>query len=114
MGRKKKFEEGTADAFRLKKIQKITKADVQAIVDEIRNNYTIAKNDYDNAIDKEQAEKIEKQYFKENGKDIDLIKKYGKDYFNLQPGVRSIIGPIFFNTDCIKFSKSAPIRKRKK
>ena len=36
-----------------------------------------------------------------NGKDIDLIKKYGNDYSNLQPGVRAIIGPIYFNTDCI-------------
>ncbi len=98
MGRKKKFEEGTAEAFKKKTdINKITKEDASAIMKELDDSYVSYRERYDKAESKEEKDSIEKEYLTENAKTIDRIKYVGARYDELQPGVRSIIGDVFFN-----------------
>ena len=50
MARRKKYKEGTAEAFRNKKdISKITLLEAQAIIKEIDTIYTKYRSQYDNA-----------------------------------------------------------------
>lgn len=98
MGRKKKFEEGTADAFRMKKdLSKITIDDAKAIMLELDKSYTSYKIKWDNADNNDEKQKIETEYLSKNSKDIDRIKYVCKNYWDLIPGLMSIIDDVYYN-----------------
>lgn len=98
MGRKKKFEEGTADAFRMKKdLSKITIDDAKAIMLELDKSYTSYKTKWDNADNNNEKQKIEIEYLSKNSKDIDRIKYVCKNYWDLIPGLMSIIDDVYYN-----------------
>lgn len=98
MGRKKKFEEGTAGAFRLKKdFSKITIEDAEAIMQELDKSYQEYREKWQNADSKELKDAVEQEYLKENETDIKRIKDVARDYTELIPGVRGVISDVFFN-----------------
>jgi len=98
LGRKKKFEEGTADAFRMKKdLSKITIDDAKAIMLELDKSYTSYKTKWDNAETNDEKQKIETEYLSKNSKDIDRIKYVCKNYWDLIPGLMGIIDDVYYN-----------------
>lgn len=98
MGRKKKFEEGTAEAFRMKKdLSKITIDDAKAMMLELDKSYTSYKIKWDNADNNDEKQKIETEYLSKNSKDIDRIKYVCKNYWDLIPGLMSIIDDVYYN-----------------
>ena len=109
MGRKKKFEEGTANAFRYKKkISKITCADAEALMTEIDSIYQSYKDKWDVAESREQRDAIEKEYLSKVKDDIKRIKQVGKEYWELEYGLMGIISDVFYN---MKYTQM--INKRK-
>ena len=98
MGRKKKFEESTADAFRMKKdLSKITIDDAKAMMLELDKSYTSYKTKWNNADNNDEKQKIETEYLSKNSKDIDRIKYVCKNYWDLIPGLMSIIDDVYYN-----------------
>ena len=98
MARKRKYEEGTADAFRLKKdLSKITHEDAHAIMKELDDSYIKYKKLWDECSSKEDKDKVEQEYLYENADDINRIKYVSKHYWDLVPGLRDIIDDVYFN-----------------
>lgn len=98
MGRRKKYEEGTADAFRKKKqLSKITIDDATAMMEELDESYTYYRELYDNCKSRGEKERIEEEYLDKNASDIDRIKYVAKYYWELVPGLRDIIDDVYFN-----------------
>lgn len=113
MGRKKKFEEGTADAFRLKKdLSKITIDDAKAIMKELDDSYQIYRKAWDEAKSKEEKDRIEKEYLSANEKDLARIKEVGKQYWELIPGLRAIIDDVYFNMKYTQMLSKREIMKK--
>lgn len=98
MARKKKFEEGTAEAFRKKKdLSKLTLEDAKAIMKELDKSYTEYKSKWLAAKTKESKNKIEDEYLSANSSDIERIKYVCKNYWDLIPGLMSIIDDVYYN-----------------
>lgn len=98
MGRRKKYEEGTAEAFRKKRqLSKITLEDATAMMEELDKSYSHYRELYDNCKNKEDKERVEEEYLSENASDIERIKYVAKHYWDLAPGLRDIIDDVYFN-----------------
>lgn len=98
MARKKKFEEGTAEAFRKKKdLSKLTLEDAKAIMKELDKSYTEYKSKWLAAETKESKNKIEEEYLSVNSSDIERIKYVCKNYWDLTPGLMGIIDDVYYN-----------------
>ena len=98
MARKKKFEEGTAEAFRKKKdLSKLTLEDAKAIMKELDKSYTEYKSKWLAAETKESKNKIEEEYLSVNSSDIERIKYVCKNYWDLIPGLMGIIDDVYYN-----------------
>ena len=98
MARKKKFEEGTAEACRQKKdLTKITFDDANAIMKELDDSYQKYRKLWDEADSKEEKAKIENEYLSENAADIERIKYVAGRYWDLIPGLRAIIDDVYSN-----------------
>lgn len=98
MARKKKFEEGTAEAFRKKKdLSKLTLEDAKAIMKELDKSYTEYKSKWLAAETKESKNKIEEEYLSVNSSDIERIKYVCKNYWDLIPGLMDIIDDVYYN-----------------
>lgn len=109
MARKKKFEEGTAEAFRQKKdLTKITFEDANAMMAELDESYKKYKKKWDEATTKEEKQNIEIKYLDENAKDIERIKYVAARYWDLLPGLRDVIDDVYFN---IKYTQMVDKRE---
>lgn len=101
MGRKRKrrkYEEGTADAFRLKKnLSKITIEDAEAIMQELDNSYQHYREEWLKAKTKDAKSVIEQEYLNLNDSDIKRIKFVAKHYDELIPGLMGVISDVFYN-----------------
>ena len=115
MGRKRRFEEGTADAFRLKKdLSKITIDEAKAIMKELDDSYQEYRKAWDEAKSKEDKDRIEAEYLSINDKDLTRIKEVGKQYWELIPGLRAIIDDVYFNMKYTQMlSKREIMQKRR-
>lgn len=97
-GRKKKFEEGTADAFRMKKrLNKLTIEDATAFMKELDDVYEEYKKEYDEASTKSQKTAIEIRYLDKVDSDIKRAKYVGNHYEDLIPGLMGVISDVFYN-----------------
>lgn len=103
MGRRKKYKEGTAEAFRNKKdVSKITLNDAQAIIKELDDIYTKYRSKYDDEIDLTEKHNIESDYLYETFDDIQKIKSVAGQYWELQPGVGDVLSDVYYN---MKYTK---------
>ena len=98
MGKKKKFEEGTAEAFRKKQdLSKITLEEAKSIMKELDDSYHEYKSKWLEAETVEEKDKLENEYLSKNSSDIERIKYVAKNYWDLVPGLRDIIDDVYFN-----------------
>ena len=95
---RKKFKEGTADAFRYKKqLSKLTFDDANAMMAELDKVYTSYRERYDNASSKDEKDEIESEYLAAVSDDLKRIKEVAGKYWELIPGLRDIIDDVYFN-----------------
>ena len=114
MARRKKYKEGTAEAFRNKKdISKITLSEAQAIIKEIDTIYTKYRSQYDNA-DNVEKQNIEADYLYEVGSDIQRIKAVAEQYWELQPGVNNVLSDVYYNMKYTKMIGGREALERRK
>ena len=100
MARKKKYKEGTSDAFRYKKdISKITVDEAEAIINDLKTIYTEYRKQYDDATDMFEKQRIEDKYLDETLDDIQRIKAVAGQYWDLQKGVNDIISDVYYNME---------------
>ena len=115
MARKKKYKEGTADAFRYKKnIAKITCEDAKAIIQDIDEVYKKYRKKYDSAKTTAGKLKIEDDYLDKVDRDIQRIKAVAGQYWDLQPGVHDIISDVYYNMEYTRMIAGREIVQRMK
>ena len=101
MGRKRKrrkYEDGTADAFRFKKnLSKITIEEAEAIMKELDESYQEYRKPWLATKSKEEKARIEEKYLQQNRDTIQRIKFVGKHYDELIPGLMGVISDVYYN-----------------